>query len=151
MSTNVKLHVLSGSCRLLWNGEVMSAIKPTRRLRQGDPLAIYLFVLSMERLGHWIQRRVEESRWKALKASRQGPRISHLFFADDLLLFSEASEDQIACIKEGLERFCKTSGQKVNFNKSLGQKVNFNKLLMFVSPNIPKQVAKRLSENILFP
>lgn len=54
------------------------------------------------------------------------------------MLFSEASEDKIACIKEGLELFCKASGQKVNFNKSL----------MYVSPNISEQLATRLNESM---
>lgn len=88
-----------------------------------------------------IQNRVMKGRWRALKASRSGPKVSHLFFADDLMLFSEASEDQVACIKVGLNLFCKASGQKVNYNKSL----------MFVSSNIFEQVASRLSDSMGVP
>lgn len=50
---------------------------------------------------------------------RSGPILSHLFFADDLLLFSEASRDQISCIREGFEEFYRASGQNVNYHKSL--------------------------------
>lgn len=55
-----------------------------------------------------MHQKVEEGRWRPLKASRGGPAVSHLFsasrvgpavshlfFADDILLFAEAQEDQI--------------------------------------------------------
>lgn len=80
----------------------------------------------MERLSRWIQTKVDEGAWRPLIASKGGIRVSHLFFDDDLLLFAEAGDDQVACIKEGLRKFC----------MALGQKTNFNKFLMFVSLNI---------------
>lgn len=44
--------VTSGTCRLLWNGEETKTFKPSRRLRQGDPLSSFLFVLCLERFSH---------------------------------------------------------------------------------------------------
>lgn len=45
--------------------------------------------------------------------------LSHIsFFADDLLLFGEASEKQIDCMLQCLDLFCSSSGQKVNRAKS---------------------------------
>lgn len=61
---------------------------------------------------------MDEGVLRGLRASRRGPEVSYLFFADDLILFTEAKEDQLICIKEGLELFCKSSGQKVNYIKS---------------------------------
>lgn len=107
------------SCRFLCNGEETDTIKPSRDLRQGDLLLPYLFVLCLERLGHWISNKVEKGALRPLRASRGGPRISHLFFADDLFLFAEATLDQAQCIKAGLDEFCKASGQKVIYNKSV--------------------------------
>lgn len=40
----------------------------------------------MERLSKWIHREVDRGRLRPLKASRSGLRVSHLFFADDILL-----------------------------------------------------------------
>lgn len=60
---------------------------------------------------------MEEGRLRTVKASRSGPGLSYLFFADDLILFSKAIDDQLLCLKEGLGAFCNSSGQKVNFGK----------------------------------
>ena len=76
-----------------------------------------------------------------IKATRAGPGLSYLFFADDLLLFSEAVEDQVACLKEGLQSFCKASGQRVNYSKSM----------LFVSSNIELQAAEELSASLGIP
>jgi hypothetical protein len=46
----------------------------------------------MDKLSHIILQAVEEGKWKGIKAGRNGPMISHLMFADDLLLFGEATE-----------------------------------------------------------
>lgn len=94
-------------CNLIWNGELTDVIKSTRGLRQGDPLSPHIFVLCLECLSHWIQMRVNEGRWKPLKAFRGDIRVSHLFFADDLLLFAEASKEKVDRILEGLNEFCK--------------------------------------------
>lgn len=127
--------------RLLWNGELVEKITHSHGLRQGDPLSPYLFVLCLERLGHWIQQKVAERSWKPIKDIRGGRRISHLFFANYLLLFAEATPDQADCIKNGLHEFCKASGQRVNYGKSL----------LYVSLNVDGQIAANLSTRLGIP
>ncbi|CAL1358630.1 unnamed protein product [Linum trigynum] len=116
--------------RILWNGQLSSPISPSRGVRQRDPLSPYLFVLCMERLSHMIDAVVRNGEWKALKLSSNGPQLTHLFFADDLLLFAEAETRQI-----------RISGQRVNYAKSL----------MYVSPNINKDKASSLSRRASIP
>lgn len=128
----------SSSCKLLWNGESMESFKPTRGLRQGDPLSLYIFVLCMQRLSSWIQREVSLRRWRPLKAARGGEVVSHLLFADDILLFTEATVDQVDCILDGLNKFCKASGHKINTGKSS----------VFFSPNIAEDAAQNLSAKL---
>lgn len=106
------------SMSLLWNGEKTDAFKPARGLRQGDPLSPYLFVLCLERLCHQIETAVERKEWKPISISRGGPKLSHVCFADDLILFVEASVAQVRVIRKVLETFCLASGQKVNLEKS---------------------------------
>ncbi|CAL1363580.1 unnamed protein product [Linum trigynum] len=127
--------------RLLWNGELSQPITPSRGVRQGDPLSPYLFVLCMERLSHRIDRAVQDKLWRPLKLSKDGPPLSHLFFADDLVLFAEAGGSQIRIIKQCLDDFCSSSGQRVNFHKSA----------MFVSANICRRQARSLSARMEIP
>lgn len=61
-----------------------------RGLRQGDPLSPCLFALCMERIGQ-INEAVTEV-VKAVKASKSRLAVAHIFFADDLVLFAEASK-----------------------------------------------------------
>lgn len=78
----------------------------------------YLFVLCTEKLSLLIQQKVDEQLWLPVKVDRNGPSISHLFFADDCLLFTEAKSSQVQLTKEVFDIFCKASGLKVNLQKS---------------------------------
>lgn len=91
---------------------------PSRGLRQGDPLSPYLFVIMMEKFAHLIQREVEEDNWRPFRLKKKGTCVSHLFFADDLILFAEANMEQAAILKACLDDFCDVSGEKVNNAKS---------------------------------
>lgn len=53
-----------------------------------------------------------------MKVSRAGPRVTHLLFADDSLMFCRAEEEQIRCIKSILSKYEACSGQKINLYKS---------------------------------
>lgn len=86
--------ISSAQLSVLWNGQQLTAFAPSRGLRQGDPLSPYLFVLCMETLAHRIQRATDQHSWKAIKVCRLGPAVSHIFFADGLLLVGEATLQQ---------------------------------------------------------
>lgn len=57
---------------------------------------------------------VEEDRWKTIRAGRRGPRVSHLMFADNLLLFGEVTPTQMSCVMRILKKLCSMSGQQIN-------------------------------------
>lgn len=114
----VRCCLSTAEMQLIWNGEKGENFLPTRGIRQGDPISPYLFVLVMEKLAHLIQAEVHEGSWLPFKLKRQGTTVSHVFFADDLILFAEATSDQAAIIKACLDDFCAASGEKVNEAKS---------------------------------
>lgn len=111
----IKHCVSSSSFKLLWNGDKTDAFTPTRGIRQGDPISPYLFVICMEQLSHIIADQVAVGYWIPMKAGKNGPLISHLLFADDLLLFCI---EQAYCVKHWLDQFFQAFGQKINAHKT---------------------------------
>ena len=110
--------ITSVKYQAILNGEVSTTVTPKCGIRQGDPLSPYIFVLCMEKLSHIIQQKVQDKVWKPIQICNGGPFISHLFFANDLILFGEASTVQASLMKQYLDEFCNLSGQKVSFEKS---------------------------------
>ena len=81
------------SISLLFNGEQLEEFQPSKGLRQGDPISTYIFILFMEFLSSLINRKCEDGDWGKVKASRNEPVFSHIFFADDLFLFAKATQE----------------------------------------------------------
>jgi hypothetical protein len=79
------------SYSILVNGEPHGHIKPSRGLRQGDPLSPYLFLLCAEGLHSLIKKAKRDGAIQGVSLCRDGPKITHLFFVDDSLLFSKAT------------------------------------------------------------
>ena len=61
---------------------------------------------------------MRQGTWKPISLSRHDSPISYLAFADDLILFAEASLEQVMLIKNIMKLFCKIYGQKINLEKS---------------------------------
>lgn len=72
----------------------------------------------MERLAHLIENEVRMGSWLPIRASRNGPCISNLALADDIILFCETYVDQAKVMKSCLDMFCAASGSTVSYDKS---------------------------------
>ena len=110
--------VKSVTYSVLVNGEAKGHIIPTRGNCQGDPLSPYLFLLCSEGLNGLIQHAVDVGEVEGVSLCRNGPKISHLFFADNNLLFCRAQIEDINTIQEILRKYEKASGQKINSEKT---------------------------------
>ena len=76
------------SYSMLINGEAKGKITLSRGLRQGDPISPYLFLLCAEGLSTMTQKKEMEGSLREVAVSRCAPKIFHLFFADDSIIFS---------------------------------------------------------------
>ena len=85
------------------NGKPCGEIHPTSGLRQGDPLSPYLFLICVEGLSALIHNLVQRQRLRGVAASGGGPRVCHLFFADDSLIFGRATLEECAEIQRVLQ------------------------------------------------
>ena len=133
--------VSTSSLHVLCNGFTTDSFTPLRGLHQRDPLSPYLFVLYIETLAHYIQFAVNHKAWKPIDLTKSGPKISHLFFADDILIFIETCLDQVQVVKTCLEIFCDASSQKVNAAKTK---------VFFFSRNVNHVQARELSQKLGF-
>ncbi|XP_028089060.1 uncharacterized protein LOC114289509 [Camellia sinensis] len=100
------------------NREKQAAFTLSHGLRQGDPLSLYLFILVADVLSKLITHNLHRGQLSGFKINRHSPTLSHLLFADDVLLFLK--EDQSECLKilDILSSYCIATGQLVNFDKS---------------------------------
>ena len=106
---------------ILVNGTSLVFFQSFRGLRQGDPLSPYLFVIAMEALSCLLKRAVSGGFLLACKVrgrGGEGAHVSHLLFADDTLVFSAATQDQIKYLSWTLMWFEAISGLIINLDKS---------------------------------
>lgn len=87
--------VTTTSFSVLINGCPFGFFQTSEGLRQGDPLSPFLFVLVSEVLARLIDREACSNNTKRFKLAKDLTPITHLQFADDLLLFAQANEGQI--------------------------------------------------------
>ena len=110
--------VTTPSFSILINGKPYGMIHPSRGIRQGDPLSPYLFLLCAEGFTALLKKAELEGRIKGVSICRGAPKVTNLMFADDSLLFCQATRDEGETIAEILQTYERASGQSINLEKS---------------------------------
>ena len=91
-----------------------------------------------EGLNGLIEQAVNERHIEGFSLCKYGPKIYHLFFADDSLFFCRAWVEDVLKIQEILGKY----------EAALGQKINSEKTTIFFSKNVPMS-AKEQVKNLL--
>ncbi|GFS39653.1 hypothetical protein Acr_00g0064160 [Actinidia rufa] len=99
------------------NGSLHGFFKGKQGLRQGDPISPFLFVLCLEYLSRNL------GKLKSIPDFNFHPKcsalnISHLAFADDLILFTRGDVTSVNLIMDCLNKFGECSGLGISNTKS---------------------------------
>lgn len=105
------------SYSIAYNGELIGFFAGKKGIRQGDPMSSHLFVLVMDILARSLDLGAVEGRF-VLHPKCLAPMITHLSFADDILVFCDGSLSSLAAILDILDVFKKGSGLGINLQKT---------------------------------
>jgi len=86
-------------------------------LKQGDPLSPLLFVLTMEYLPK-LFKKASLTQGFAFHPNCKKMGLTHLLFADDLILFCKAHPPSLQIMMEAFQEFTLCSGLRANMEKS---------------------------------
>ncbi|GJR59196.1 RNA-directed DNA polymerase, eukaryota [Tanacetum coccineum] len=107
----------SSMASILVNGSPTSEFQFHRGLKQGDPLAPYLFILVMESLHLSFSRVIDAGIFTGIRIDPT-TMISHLFYADDTVFIGEWSQKNLYGIMQMLRCFSLLSGLSINIKES---------------------------------
>nr|XP_016438114.1 PREDICTED: uncharacterized protein LOC107764104 [Nicotiana tabacum] len=110
LTTLIMSCLTTSSISILVNGTQTDYFKPSRDIRQWDPMSSYLFIVCMKRLSRDINNVVTDKDWFSISISKGG--LFYLFFVDDLTMFARANRRNCETILAILGNFNVVSGQK---------------------------------------
>lgn len=110
--------VCSVSYSFFLNGSQICNVLPDRGLRQGDPLSPYLFLMVADVFSLLLNKAVSNKTLMGIKMKKKCPMLSHLFFADDSLIFLEANPKCCLNFMEVAKAFSEATGLSINAHKS---------------------------------
>lgn len=131
----IKQCILSISYTILLNGSKYGYIKPSRGLRQEDPLFSYLFIVTIEILSRMLGKTKFEQNIHGIRILRNSLPIFHLFYVDDILLFCRAKENEVDHLLQILNEYGVMSGKIQNLTISG----------IFLSKNASRDLKRNLS------
>ena len=99
------------------NGGLVGYFKGRRGVRQGDPLSPYLFVIGMNVLSSLLDAAVAYGVFSYHPKCKK-INLTHLCFADDLLIFAKGNVSSVEGIYKVIQVFYSYSGLQLNSFKS---------------------------------
>jgi hypothetical protein len=106
------------SFSILVNGQPSQSFNPHREIRQGDPLSPYLFIICADVFSSMITSKQSQSLFHGIAIAQNAPKVTHLFFADDSIIFCKANKEEVTHLKAVFDDYQRISGQKINLDNS---------------------------------
>ena len=113
--------ISSARFSILFNGSPIGFFHSFRGLWQRDPLSPFLFISAMEVLSCILNGALQGGILEGFLASGRGGEgvsVSHFLFADDTLVFCEASKEHVEVLSLVFMWFEAASGLKINLDKN---------------------------------
>lgn len=95
---------------ILLNGSPYGYFNATRGLRQGVPMSSALFTILSDLLSRMLAASVQAGKISGVKISRNSPSISHLMYADDLVIYAKAIDCEALEVQRVLQVYCDSTG-----------------------------------------
>ncbi|KAK6131702.1 hypothetical protein DH2020_034499 [Rehmannia glutinosa] len=137
----IRICIYTPTFSFLLNGSQFGSVKPHRGIRQGDPISPYIFIICAEVFSCILQDLQAAGKIHGIRINKHAPSVSHLFFADDTLLFGRATIEEATHLKFAINLFEQASGQRINFDKSG----------ILFSPNTDHGVALQIAQILGIP
>ncbi|XP_070034440.1 uncharacterized protein [Nicotiana tomentosiformis] len=87
-------------------------------LKQGNPLSPGLFVIAAETLSKALNYLHTKEKYNGFSMNNRGPRINHLAYADDIVIFTSSDKCSIKKVMKTLHQYEEAPGQKISKEKS---------------------------------
>lgn len=99
------------------NQKIFGSLQQQRGIHQGDPFSSHLFVIFSRGLSFVINELGRRRELQGIRMTNACLTISHMFFADDSLMFFKAKFGDSGKVQNCLRKYEKTSVQLKNFEK----------------------------------
>nr|XP_009784530.1 PREDICTED: uncharacterized protein LOC104232953 [Nicotiana sylvestris] len=100
------------------NSQPHGFFKSTRGVKQGGPLSPTLFILVAEAMSRGLNALHHNLYFCGFGIPKWSPKINHLAYADDAIIFSSSNDTSLRLIMEVLNAYEAASGQLINKAKS---------------------------------
>lgn len=116
---NILMQCVTTTCIVIrFNNTRTHYFKPSRGLRQRNPLSPFLFVLCMEGLSALILQESQRGLRATYSLRYFRDPLVHLTLSDDFILVTKATTKGIQGIQHVISKFFQMFGQNINLNKS---------------------------------
>ena len=103
---------------MLVNGRSRGFFQASRGIKQGDPLSPILFILASEALSRELNTQVAGGSIAHYALLRDCIRITHLSFANDIVIFARGDRQSVANLVQFLTLYEDGARQRINEPKS---------------------------------
>ncbi|KAL0317542.1 UNVERIFIED_CONTAM: hypothetical protein Sangu_2168500 [Sesamum angustifolium] len=117
LTQGIRLGIVDLPFTVALNGSLHGFLRERKGLDREDPMSPGLFLLCMEYFSRLIKRKTTDSDFN-FHPKCEKLKITHLLFADDLMMFSRGDLPSVHILMECLQEFGDVSGLAVNTSKS---------------------------------